>query len=180
MADTVIVLENDRLLDIVPRLPVNQAFMIMDMLIADVIKNLTEILVDTSMINVDFADFRRVMSEEGDATILYGESSISDPSMVVEDTFNNHFLEVDHTNASAALIHLTVGSQAPLETVNEVMKGLTRDMAPDANIIMGIRQNEEYEGRIKVQMVVTGIKNDPIPHMIGKGVAEPFSKISSR
>ncbi len=180
VADTVIVLENDRLLDIVPRLPINQAFMIMDMLIADVIKNLTEILTETSMINIDFADFRRVMSEEGDATILYGESALSEPSMVVEDTFNNRFLDADHTNAAAALIHLTVGSQAPLETINEVMKGLTRDMAPDANIIMGIRQNPEYDGKIKVQMVVTGIKNEPIPHMIGKAVAEPFSKITSR
>lgn len=180
VADTVIVLENDRLLEIVPRLPINQAFMVMDVLIADVIKSLTEILTETSMINIDFADFRRVMSEEGDATILYGESAISEPSMVVEDTFNNHFMDVDCTNAGAALIHLTVGSQIPLETINTVMKGLTRDMAPDANVIMGIRENPEYDGKIKVQMVVTGIKSDLSPYMIGKGIAEPFSGITSR
>ncbi len=181
VVDTVIVLENDRLLEIVPRLPVDQAFMVMDTLVADVIKNLTEILIDTSMINIDFADFRRVMSEEGDATILYGESSITEPSLVVEDTFNNHFLDVNYTDANAALIHLTVGSKAPpLETINKVMEGLTQNMAPEANIIMGIKQNPEYDGKIKVLMVVTGIKNEIIPHVAGNGVTEPFLHYISR
>ena len=161
VADTVIVLQNDRLLDILPRVALKEAFMVMDVLIADVIKNLTEILVETSTINIDFADFKRVMAEEGDATILYGESTSMDPEPLIKEVFSQSFLDVDISMASAALIHLTVGSHGPtVSTFGRIMEGLTKNMAPDANVIMGVRTDENMGDRMKVLMVVTGIKKD--------------------
>ena len=148
--------------------------MVMDVLIADVIKNLTEILVETSMMNIDFADFKRVMSVGGDATILYGESAGNDPEHLVKDVFSNSFLDADISTGKAALIHLTVGGSRPpsIATVGKIMEGLTKNMAPDANIIMGIREEKEYDGKIKAFMIVTGIRNDRIPEFTGNHALE--------
>lgn len=173
VADTVIVLQNDRLLEILSRIPLKEAFMVMDVLIADVIKNLTEILVETSTINIDFADFKRVMAEEGDATILYGESNSMDPEPLIKEVFSQSFLDVDVSMASAALIHLTVGSSGPsVGTFGKIMTGLTKNMAPDANIVMGIRTDENFDGRMKVLMVVTGIKKDTVPEFTKGHIAQ--------
>ena len=159
VADSVIVLENDRLLQIVPRLQIDMAFTVMDTLIADVISNLSDALTNTSTMNIDFADFKRVMSEQGEATILYGENSVHNPGVLVEETLGNRFLSADIKGAKAALVHFTVGlnSSASVETVNKVLSDLSKDMDPDANIIFGLRQSAEYDGRMKILMVVTGI-----------------------
>jgi cell division protein FtsZ len=174
VADSVIVLENDKLLDIIPNVPLEDALRVMDVLIADVIKNLTETLIETSMINIDFADFKRVMAESGDATVLYGESSSMDPEPLIKDMFSNNFLEADISTARAALIHLTVGASfsPSVGTFGKIMEGLTRTMAPDVNIIMGIRQDKEFDGRIKAFMVVTGIRKDMIGDLEGSHVAQ--------
>ncbi len=171
VADSVITLENDRLIEIVPNLPVDSAFMVMDTLVADVIKNITDALVNPSTINIDFADFKRVMSEGGDATILYGENSAREPSLLVKETLSNRFLNTDFHGASAALVHLTVGTSGPyISTVDKVMKGLTRDMGQQADIIMGIRNDPDFEDRMKVLMVVTGIGKDDVLGTSGSGM----------
>ncbi len=177
VADSVIVLENDRLTEIVPRLQIEMAFTVMDTLIADVINNLSDALVNTSTMNIDFADFRRVMSENGDATILYGENSVRDASVLVDETLNSSFMKTDIKGAKAALIHFTVGinSSASVETVNRVLKNLTKDMDPSANIIFGLRQSAEYDGKMKVLMVVTGIGKNPA--YAGRGMGLISSQI---
>ncbi len=83
-AHSTIILDNNRLLEIVPKLPIEQAFMVMDQLIAEVIKGVTETICETSMINLDFADFRTMMLHGGASTVLYGESD--DPEKVVRST----------------------------------------------------------------------------------------------
>ena len=160
VADSVIVLENDRLLQIVPRLQIELAFTVMDTLVADVINNLSDALVNTSTMNIDFADFKRVMSEQGEATILYGERSIADVNALVRETLSTRFMNTDIKGARAALVHFTVGtnSSASVKTVYHVLDELTKDMDPEANIIFGLRQSAEYDGKMKVLMVVTGIE----------------------
>ena len=163
VADSVIVLENERLLQIVPRLQIEMAFTVMDTLISDVISNLSDALTHTSTMNIDFADFKRVMSEQGDATILYGENSVHNPGVLVKETLENRFMSADIKGAKAALVHFTVGlnSSASVETVNNVLNDLKKDMDPEANIIFGLRQSAEYDGQMKILMVVTGMGRQP-------------------
>ncbi|GEM_PF-1336445 len=177
VADSVIVLENDRLTEIVPNLQIEMAFTVMDTLIADVINNLSDALVNTSTMNIDFADFKRVMSEQGDATILYGENAVHDISVLVDETLGNRFMRADIKGAKAALVHFTVGtnSSASIQTVSKVLKELTKDMEPSANIIFGLRQSAEYDGKMKVLMVVTGIGQNSV--YAGKGMGIISSEI---
>jgi cell division protein FtsZ len=149
-ADSVIVLDNNRLLEIVPNQPVNQAFGMMDQLVSDVVKGLTETITMPSLINLDFADMRAIMCTGGTSTMLYAENAADDPDMVVMETMNNPLLDIDFTGANGALIHLTSGPGLSLRTAHEVVRGITNCLSEDANVIFGARVDKEYKGVIKV------------------------------
>ena len=154
-AHSTIILDNNRLLEIVPKLPVEQAFMVMDQLIAEVITGVTETICQTSMINLDFADFRTMMLHGGASTVLYGESE--DPEEVVRDALNNPLLDVDLEGASGALIHITGGPSLSLRKAYEVFNGVTSELSDQANVKLGARIEDGFGSNIKLIGIVTGI-----------------------
>src|SRR3989442_82989 len=156
--DSLIVLDNNRLLDLVPNLPVERAFSVMDVLIAEVIKGVTEAINLPSLINLDFNDVRTVLSEGGTSTILYGENSIDDPDRVVSETLSNPLLDVDTRGARAALIHIASGPSLSLRTAFRVVDGITANMRDDANVIFGVRVDPRHEDMIPAIAILTGLK----------------------
>ncbi len=154
-SDTLLIMDNNRLLDIVPHLPVEQAFGVMDQLISEVVKGLIEAITEPSLINLDFADLRTIIRQGGISTVLYGENS--DPDAVVEDTLNNPLMDIDFRGATGALIHITGGSNLTLKKATRVVEGMTEFLDPNANVIFGARVDEECEGMIRVMAVITGI-----------------------
>ncbi len=179
--DSVIILDNNRLLEIVPNLPVEQAFSLMDQLISEVIKGLTETITMPSLINLDFADVRAIMCAGGTSTMLYGENAADDPDMVVLETLNNPLLDIDFTGANGALIHITSGPGLSLRTTHEVVQGITNSLNDDANVIFGARVDKEYEGVIKVMTIITGVKSpnllSPCVGMVEEDVHEEMMGI---
>lgn len=155
VSDTLLLLDNNRLLDMVPNLPIEQAFGVMDQLISEVVKGLVEAITEPSLINLDFADLRTIMSRGGISTVLYGENS--DPESVVRDTLDNPLLDIDYKGATGALIHVTGGRNLTLKKATKVVEGMTEILDPGANVIFGARIDEECEGLIKVMAVLTGI-----------------------
>ena len=154
-AHSTIILDNNRLLEIVPKLPVEQAFMVMDQLIAEVIKGVTDTICQTSMINLDFADFRTMMLHGGASTVLYGESE--DPEKVVHEALNNPLLDVDLEGASGALIHITGGPSLSLKRTYGVLNGITRELSDTTNIKLGARIEPDFGNNIKLIGIVTGL-----------------------
>lgn len=156
-SDSLIVLDNNRLLDLVPNLPVEQAFAVMDHLIGEVIKGITESITLPSLINLDFSDVRTILQAGGMSTVFYGEGSESDVKKVVSNTLENPLLDVDPRGANGALIHISGGPGLRLRTANEVVEGLTTSMGPDANVIFGVRVDRKYEGILRVLAIMTGV-----------------------
>ncbi len=156
-AHSTIILDNNRLLKIVPKLPVEQAFMVMDQLIGEVIKGVTDTICQTSMINLDFADFRSMMLRGGASTVLYGESE--DAEKVVLEALHNPLLDVDFEGAAGALIHLTGGPSLSLKKAYEVFNGITREMGDSAYIKLGARIDPDFGKNIKLMAIVTGINS---------------------
>jgi cell division protein FtsZ len=154
-AHSTIILDNNRLLEIVPKLPVEQAFMVMDQLISEVIKGVTETICQTSMINLDFADFRTMMLHGGASTVLYGESE--DPQKVVLEALNNPLLDVDLEGASGALIHITGGPSLSLRKAYQVFNGVTEQLSDHTNVKLGARIEDGFGSNIKLIGIVTGI-----------------------
>lgn len=155
-AHSTIILDNNRLLKIVPKLPVEQAFMVMDQLIVEVVKGVTETICETSMINLDFSDFRMMMLKGGASTILYGEND--DAEKVVFEALSNPLLDFDFEGATGAMIHVTGGPHLSLKKAYEVFNGVTDRLSDSAHIKLGARIDPEIGNGIKLMAIVTGVK----------------------
>ncbi|MDK2892893.1 cell division protein FtsZ [Methanohalophilus sp.] len=159
-ADTVIVLDNNRLLEYVPNLPIEQAFSVMDQLIAETVKGITETITQPSLINLDYADIRAIMGCGGVAVMLVGESKNQDKSDdVVRAALNHPLLDVDYRGATGSLVHITGGPDLSLKEAEEVASSLTYELAPSANVIWGARIRDDYEGKIRVMAIMTGVQS---------------------
>ncbi len=159
-ADTVIVLDNNRLLDYVPNLPIDQAFSVMDQIISETVKGISETITQPSLINLDYADVRTIMNSGGVAAMLVGESQSKDKARdVVHEAFNHPLLEVDFRGAKGALIHITGGPDLTLKEAEDISKALTSQLDPNANVIWGARILKDYEGRVRVMSIVTGVQS---------------------
>jgi cell division protein FtsZ len=159
-ADTVIVLDNNRLLDYVPNLPIDHAFSVMDQIIAETVKGISETITQPSLINLDYADVRTIMNSGGVAAMLVGESHGQDKARdVIREAFNHPLLEVDFRGAKGALIHITGGADLTLKEAEEISEALTSQLDPNANVIWGARVQSGYEGRVRVMSIVTGVQS---------------------
>jgi cell division protein FtsZ len=158
--DTVIVLENDKLIKYAGNLPVNDAFRTMDMLIAETIQGITETITQPSLVNLDFADLKAVMEAGGVAVMLVGATGKSEnkPEAVVEEALCHPLLEADYRGAKGALIHVTGGSDLTMKETNDIVELLTYELDADANVIWGARINDEYNGKAKVTAIMTGVE----------------------
>ncbi len=159
-ADTVIVLDNNRLLDYVPNLPIDQAFSVMDQIIAETVKGIAETITQPSLINLDYADVRTIMNSGGVAAMLVGESRSQDKARdVVREAFNHPLLEVDYRGSKGALIHITGGPDLTLKEAEQIANALTSQLDPHANVIWGARVQRGYEGRVRIMSIMTGVQS---------------------
>ncbi|HUL39620.1 MAG TPA: cell division protein FtsZ [Methanomassiliicoccales archaeon] len=154
-SDTCLVLDNNRLLDMVSNLPFHQALSIMDELISEMVKGTVEAITENSLINLDFADLKTIVRQGGISTVLYGENA--DPDGVVKDALSNPLLDIPIGAATGAMVHVTGGTNLTLKRLNKVMKILTSNLDPEAKVIFGARMDEKFEGSIRLIAVVTGI-----------------------
>ena len=156
VADAVLVLDNNRLLHYVPNLPLDEAFSIMDQLVAEIVKGIVETITLPSLINLDFADVRAIMANGGVTMMLYGESDRG-PEEVVHEALNHPLLDVDISGATGVLIHVTGGQYMTLEAASQVVDLLTAKVSEDANVIWGARQDAGFGDTIKVMAIITGV-----------------------
>ncbi|NOQ32739.1 MAG: cell division protein FtsZ, partial [Methanosarcinales archaeon] len=120
-AHTVIALDNNRLLNYVPNLPMKQAFSVMDQLISETVKGISDTITKDSLINLDYADMRTVMNCGGVAVMLFGESKTRDKSSdVVRSALNHPLLDVDYRGATGCLVHITGGPDLTLKEAEEI------------------------------------------------------------
>lgn len=165
VSDTVIVIENDRLLRYAGELPIQQAFGVADELIASMVKGITETITLPSLVNVDYADVRSIMHAGGVAALGIGESNSSDRAMdAVTKALNNPLLDVDYTGAKGALIHITGGNDMRLDEVNRIGETVSQYLDPSAQVIWGARILPEFNNKIQVITIITGVQS---PYIFG-------------
>ncbi len=162
-ADTVIVLDNNRLLDYVPNLPIDQAFSVMDQLISETVKGISETITQPSLINLDYADVRAIMKGGGLAVMLVGEAKGQDKAKeVVRAALNHPLLDVDTTGATGCLLHITGGSDMSLHEAEQIASSLTYELDSHANVIWGARVRKDYESKVRCLAIMTGIHSAQI------------------
>jgi cell division protein FtsZ len=160
---TAVVLDNNRLLSYVPNLPLEQSFSVIDQLIASTVKGISETITKPSLINLDYADVRAVMDCGGVAVMLVGETNNQERAdAVVNECLNHPLIDVDYRGATGALIHITGGSDLTLAEAEKIAASLTFELDDKANVIWGARIQNEYEGRVRVLAIMTGVRSPQV------------------
>ena len=159
-ADSIIVLDNNRLLDYVPNLPIGKAFSVIDQIIAETVKGISETITQPSLINLDYADMTAIMNQGGVAVMLVGETQDKNKTEeVVRDAMNHPLLDVDYRGASGGLVHITGGPDLTLKEAEGIADNITERLEASANVIWGARIHDEYKGRVRVMAVMTGVQS---------------------
>jgi cell division protein FtsZ len=159
-ADSIIVLDNNRLLDYVPNLPIGKAFSVMDQIIAETVKGISETITQPSLINLDYADMSTIMNQGGVAVMLVGETQDSNKTdEVVNDAMNHPLLDVDYRGATGGLVHITGGPDLTLKEAEGIADSITERLEASANVIWGARIQEEYKGKVRVMAIMTGVQS---------------------
>jgi cell division protein FtsZ len=173
-ADSTVVLDNNRLLEFVPNLPINQAFSVMDQMIAETVKGISETITVPSLINLDYADMKSIMNQGGLSVMLWGEAD-EDAGVdhIVQEALNHPLLNVDYRGANGALVHITGGPNMSLKYVQDVAKSLTQDLDCYSNVILGARVLPEFEGKCRVMAIMTGVQS---PDLLGPKSAVSFKE----
>ncbi len=165
--DTLIVIPNDKLLELTPDLPIHTAFKVADEILTNSVKGIAELVTRTGLVNLDFADIRAVMRDGGVSLIGVGESDSENRSLeAVEKAINNPLLNVDITGAGGALINIAGSKTLTLSEAKKVVESISSRLSPDARIIWGAQIYEDLGDLLRVVLIVTGVKSAQI---YGKG-----------
>tara|TARA_Y100000310_G_C20665473_1_gene807243 strand:- start:967 stop:2073 length:1107 start_codon:yes stop_codon:yes gene_type:complete len=161
--DTLIVIPNDKLLELAPDLPLQTAFKVADEILTNSVKGIAELVTKTGLVNLDFADIRAIMGKGGVSMIGIGESDTDNRAMeAVEKAIANPLLDVDITGASGALINVLGGNDLTLEEAKMVVEEISNKLDDDAKIIWGAQVSEDLENTLRVLLIVTGVQSPQI------------------
>jgi len=161
--DTLIVIPNDKLLDLAPDLPLHTAFKVADEILTNAVKGIAELVTKAGLVNLDFADIRAVMGNGGVALIGVGESDSDNRAMeAVEKAINNPLLNVDISGANGALINVAGGPDMTLEEARKIVETVSEKLDPDARVIWGAQISEDLKNIIRTMLIVTGVKSSQI------------------
>lgn len=157
--DSVIVLDNNRLVKLVPNLPMNEAFAVADEILAKAVGGLVWTITQPSLINIDFADVRSTVVGGGVGFIAVGEGKGNDKVRgAAEGVLKNRLLDVDFDGANGALIHISGGSDLTLGDAIKAGEIITEKMDTQASVKWGARLIPGYDGKLEIVAIVTGVK----------------------
>ena len=163
IVDTLIVIPNDKLLELAPDLPLHTAFKVADEILTNAVKGIAELVTKAGLVNLDFADIKAVMMNGGVALIGVGESDSEDRATeAVQKAIENPLLDVDINGATGALINVAGGEDLTLDEARKVVDSVAQKLDPDARIIWGAQIYKDLQKTVRVLLVITGSKSDQI------------------
>ncbi|VFQ97933.1 unnamed protein product [Cuscuta campestris] len=156
--DTLIVIPNDRLLDIADeQTPLQDAFLLADDVLRQGVQGISDIITIPGLVNVDFADVKAVMKNSGTAMLGVGVSSSKNRAEeAAEQATLAPLMGSSIQSATGVVYNITGGKDITLQEVNRVSQVVTSLADPSANIIFGAVVDERYNGEIHVTMIATG------------------------
>ncbi len=156
--DTVIVIPNEKLMQLVPNLPINLAFEVADEILVRAVKGIVNLIVTPAYVNVDFADIRQILKQGGSSVIGMGEgvgeNRIDD---ALRESLSNSLLDIQIMDCNAALINITGGTNLSLDEVRKCVQTISQEMSEDAEIIWGTHINPDLEDKIIVTTILSGV-----------------------
>jgi len=157
--DTLIIIPNDKLLEIVPDVSVVTAFKVCDEILVNAVKGITELVTKPGLVNLDFADIRAVMTKGGLAMIGLGESDTENRAVeAVEKALNNPLLDVEIEEANGALVNVSGGTDITIRECQEIVEAISAKISSEAKIIWGAQISKELGDMVRALLIVTGVQ----------------------
>ncbi|NMA44285.1 MAG: cell division protein FtsZ [Candidatus Diapherotrites archaeon] len=163
-SDTIIVIPNDKILEIAPDLPINAAFKVADEVLTNAVKGITEMVTKPGLINLDFSDLKTILSRGGAAMIGLGESSRTESAEsraleAVENALTSPLLDVDISNANRALVNVCGGTDMTLREAEMIVETVSTKIHSSSHIIWGAMVDEDMpKNNIQAMVVIAGGK----------------------
>ncbi len=164
--DTLIVIPNNKLLNLAPEVPIDEAFKIADELLTNAVKGVTELITKPGLVNLDFADIKTIMSGGGVALIGIGESdSKNRVEEAVSKAIESPLLDVTVEDSSGALVNIIGGKDLTLDETKQIIEVVSRKLNPEAKLIWGAQVSKDMGKTLRIMLIVTGVKS---PQIIGR------------
>ena len=186
--DTLIVIENDRLLQVVEKkTPVTEAFRIADDILRQGVQGITDLITVPGIVNLDFADVRTIMRDAGSALMGIGVASGENRAAEAARTaVSSPLLEQSVDGATGILLNVTGGTELGLFEVNEAAEVVTGAADQNANVIFGAVIDDSLGDEVRVTVIATGFGAQrrrrrieaPVEALAGNGAQEQRSELS--
>ena len=158
--NTLITIPNERLLQTVSeKATLSEAFHLADDVLRQAVQSITELITEPGIINVDFAHIQRLMELGGGALMSIGQASGEEKAVnAVKQALYHPLLEdISLVNASGLIVNFTSGMDLTLSDIGQALNYLQEQIPPDAELIFGATQNERFQGKVQVNLIVTGL-----------------------
>ncbi len=172
-ADTLIVIPNDRLLQIMDkRASLSDSFKLADEVLRQGIQGISELITVPGLINLDFADVRAIMSEGGAALMAVGKASGEDRARIAaEQAISSQLLDITIDGARGVLFNITGGPSLTLFEVNQAAALIRETAHPEVNMIFGAVIDPEMGDEIRVTVIATGFERTAMPRRLSSSPA---------
>ncbi len=174
--DTLIVIPNDRLLEITDKkVSLQAAFTLADDVLRQGVQGISELITVPGLINLDFADIRTIMAEGGAALMAVGRASGEDRAVeAAQQAISSRLLDITIDGARGILFNVTGGPDLSLHEVNEAASIVKQTAHPDVNLIFGAVIDEKMEEEVRIIVIATGFDQaDARPRVARSPVSEP-------
>ncbi len=161
--NTLIVIPNEKLLELAPQLPLQTAFKVADEILTNAVKGIAELVTKAGLVNLDFADVKAIMSEGGVAMIGVGESDAENRAEEsVEKALHNPLIDVDISQATGALINISGGENLTLDESRKIVERVAESLDAHAKIIWGAQIYKDLERTVRTMLIITGVSSEQI------------------
>ncbi len=160
-SDTIIVIPNEKLLEIAPNLSLTEAFHIIDEILIQGAKNLTEVITKPGFINLDFADVRNTLKDSGEALIGIGEANKAVDAAL--NALNNPLLDVDYRSAKKVLLNIRSSNSISLQETESIIRTILQEVNNDVEVKWGTVFDPELKNTIRVTTIISGIHSNLAP-----------------
>jgi cell division protein FtsZ len=175
--DTLIIVPNDRLLDIADDIPVVEAFRLADDVLRQGVQAITELITGNGAINLDFADIKHVLENSGTALIGIGHATGEERAREAAiNAIDSPLLESSIDGATRVLLNISGGSDLALFEVNEAAEVVAQAVDPEANMIFGAVVDDALTNHVKVTVIASGFREGSAGRRVEKAARESALK----
>lgn len=160
-SDTLVLLDNEKLSEYETQLPIGQLFSLMDQIVCDTIKGISETLKKQSLVNLDYEKFENITSDGSLSTVFIGDSKNYDNFNPADEIFENPLVNTGNENFDKGIIYITCGTDLSDNDVHNI-SNKTLEHIDTNNATFSASVRKDYDSELKVITLLTGINSEKI------------------